>query len=162
MSGAYVFRKLRAAAGRFIGARKGNVAVIFALSAIPIISFVGAAIDYTRATAAKSAMQAALDSTALMLSKTAASLSPLERGRGVYKKYGCAGCHGPDAQGGVPNPNAKTAQQVPGLVPDDHDPTLLAIGVLGLAAAWLGGERFVFLKDPDGLDIELLEYLERP
>ncbi|MBI5318250.1 pilus assembly protein TadG-related protein [Bradyrhizobium sp.] len=69
MSGAYVFRRFRAAAGRFIGAREGNIAVIFALSAIPIISFVGAAIDYTRANAARSSMQAALDSTALMLSK---------------------------------------------------------------------------------------------
>src|SRR5215468_6233399 len=69
MSGASVFRKLREAAGRFIGAREGNVAVIFALSAIPIISFVGAAIDYTRATAARTSMQMALDSTALMLSK---------------------------------------------------------------------------------------------
>ncbi|MGQ0683813.1 vWA domain-containing protein [Bradyrhizobium sp.] len=69
MSGASVLRKLRAAAGRFIGAREGNIAVIFALSAIPIISFVGVAIDYTRANAARTAMQAALDSTALMLSK---------------------------------------------------------------------------------------------
>jgi Flp pilus assembly protein TadG len=69
MSGASVLRKLRAAAGRFIGAREGNIAVIFALSAIPIISFVGVAIDYTRANAARSSMQAALDSTALMLSK---------------------------------------------------------------------------------------------
>jgi Flp pilus assembly protein TadG len=69
MSGASVFRKLRATVGRFIGAREGNIAVIFALSAIPIISFVGAAIDYTRANAARSSMQAALDSTALMLSK---------------------------------------------------------------------------------------------
>lgn len=69
MTGASVFRKFRATAGRFIGAREGNIAVIFALSAIPIISFVGAAIDYTRASAARSSMQAALDSTALMLSK---------------------------------------------------------------------------------------------
>lgn len=44
-----------------------------------------------------------------------ASLSPVERGKGVYKKYGCAGCHGADGAGGVPNPNSKTAQQVPGL-----------------------------------------------
>lgn len=42
-------------------------------------------------------------------------LTPVERGREVFRKYGCAGCHGPDGQGGVPNPNAKTAQQVPGL-----------------------------------------------
>ena len=54
---------------KFCKDRRGNIAVIFALSAIPIISFVGAAIDYTRATAARSSMQAALDSTALMLSK---------------------------------------------------------------------------------------------
>jgi mono/diheme cytochrome c family protein len=42
-------------------------------------------------------------------------MGPVERGREVYRKYGCAGCHGPDGKGGVPNPNAKTAQQVPGL-----------------------------------------------
>ena len=41
---------------------------------------------------------------------------PIERGREVYRKYGCAGCHGADAKGGIPNPNAKTAQLVPGLI----------------------------------------------
>ena len=69
MSGASIFSRVRTAAGRFAGADKGNIAVIFALSAVPIISFVGAAIDYTRANSARTAMQAALDSTALMLSK---------------------------------------------------------------------------------------------
>jgi mono/diheme cytochrome c family protein len=43
-------------------------------------------------------------------------MDPIERGRGVFRKYGCAGCHGQDAKGGVPNPNAKTAEQVPGLL----------------------------------------------
>lgn len=47
--------------------------------------------------------------------KVPSAINPIERGKGVYKKYGCAGCHGPEGQGGVPNPNAKTAQQVPGL-----------------------------------------------
>lgn len=77
MSGASVFRKVREAIGRFAAAREGNIAVIFALSAIPIITFVGAAIDYTRATTARTSMQAALDSTALMLSKdlTAGTIS---------------------------------------------------------------------------------------
>ena len=41
---------------------------------------------------------------------------PVERGREVYRKYGCAGCHGAEAKGGVPNPNSKTAEQVPGLI----------------------------------------------
>lgn len=44
-----------------------------------------------------------------------ALMTPLDRGKAVFKKYGCAGCHGQNGQGGVPNPNAKTAQQVPGL-----------------------------------------------
>src|SRR5215217_1808985 len=48
---------------------KGNIAVLFAVAAVPILSFVGAAIDYTRANSARSSMQAALDSTALMLAK---------------------------------------------------------------------------------------------
>ncbi len=43
-------------------------------------------------------------------------MGPVERGREVYRKYGCAGCHGPEAKGGVPNPNAKTAQLVPDLI----------------------------------------------
>jgi Flp pilus assembly protein TadG len=64
------FRNLaRSAARRFAGASEGNIAVTFAIALVPILGFVGAAIDYTRANAARSSMQAALDSTALMLSK---------------------------------------------------------------------------------------------
>ena len=48
--------------------------------------------------------------------KVPSAINPVERGKAVYKKYGCAGCHGAEAKGGVPNPNAKTAQQVPGLL----------------------------------------------
>jgi Flp pilus assembly protein TadG len=73
MSGASVLRKIRASVGRFAKANGGNIAVIFALSAVPLITFVGAAIDYTRANAARSSMQTALDSTALMLSKDLSS-----------------------------------------------------------------------------------------
>jgi mono/diheme cytochrome c family protein len=47
--------------------------------------------------------------------KIPSSMSPVERGKAVYKKFGCAGCHGAEGQGGIPNPNAKTAEQVPGL-----------------------------------------------
>ena len=48
-------RHVRAAAKRFAGANQGNIAVIFAVAMVPLISFVGAAIDYTRANAARSA-----------------------------------------------------------------------------------------------------------
>lgn len=43
-------------------------------------------------------------------------MGPVERGHEVFRKYGCVGCHGLNGTGGVPNPNAKTAQQVPGLI----------------------------------------------
>ena len=62
-------RRVRTAVRRFAGANEGNIAILFGIAVIPIISFVGAAVDYTRANSARSAMQAALDSTALMLAK---------------------------------------------------------------------------------------------
>jgi Flp pilus assembly protein TadG len=62
-------RRIRTAARRFAGANEGNIAILFGIAVIPIISFVGAAVDYTRANSARSSMQAALDSTALMLAK---------------------------------------------------------------------------------------------
>ena len=64
-----ILNHIRAATRRFFSAKEGNIAVIFAIAAVPVISFVGAAIDYTRANSARSSMQAALDSTALMLAK---------------------------------------------------------------------------------------------
>jgi Flp pilus assembly protein TadG len=57
---------------RFLRARGGNVAPLFALAIVPIIGVVGAAVDYSRASAVRSDMQSALDATALMLSKEAA------------------------------------------------------------------------------------------
>jgi Flp pilus assembly protein TadG len=73
MLGASIIRHIRKAARRFVGANDGNIAVIFTLAAIPVIGFVGAAIDYSRVNSARSSMQSAIDSTALMLSKDLAS-----------------------------------------------------------------------------------------
>jgi Flp pilus assembly protein TadG len=69
MFGASFRNQVRSAATRFVRADAGNIAVTFAIALVPILGFVGAAIDYTRANSARSSMQAALDSTALMLSK---------------------------------------------------------------------------------------------
>lgn len=52
---------------------RGNVAILFAASLIPVLGLVGAAIDYSRANAIKTTMQAAADSAALAVSKTATS-----------------------------------------------------------------------------------------
>jgi Flp pilus assembly protein TadG len=73
MFSASITRHFKGAASRFVGANQGNIAVIFAIACVPMISFVGAAIDYSRANNARSSMQAALDSTALMLSKDLSS-----------------------------------------------------------------------------------------
>ena len=45
-----------------------------------------------------------------------AKMTPVERGHIVFQKYGCFQCHGQDAKGGVANPNAKTAEQIPSLI----------------------------------------------
>ena len=60
---------------KFASARNGNVAITFAFALIPIICFVGAAVDYSRDNTVKAEMQGALDSVALMLQKTAPTLS---------------------------------------------------------------------------------------
>jgi Flp pilus assembly protein TadG len=69
----FIIRHIRDAARRFVGANDGNIAVIFTIAAIPVIGFVGAAIDYSRTNSARSSVQTALDSTALMLSKDLSS-----------------------------------------------------------------------------------------
>lgn len=58
---------------RFAAAEQGNIAMIFAIALVPVLSLVGAAVDYSRAVQARTSMQAALDSAALMLSKDLSS-----------------------------------------------------------------------------------------
>jgi Flp pilus assembly protein TadG len=60
---------------RFWNDIRGGVAPFLALSAFPLVSFAGAAIDYSHANSVKASLQAAADSTALAISKSAASLS---------------------------------------------------------------------------------------
>ncbi|MET0678559.1 MAG: pilus assembly protein [Bradyrhizobium sp.] len=67
------FAAARKLISNFCAGNQGNIAILFGIAAIPIICFVGAAIDYTRANKARSSMQAALDSTALMLAKDLSS-----------------------------------------------------------------------------------------
>ena len=61
--------QFRSAVSRFPGANQGNIAVLFGIALLPVLGFMGAAIDYTRVNSARSSMQSALDSTSLMLAK---------------------------------------------------------------------------------------------
>jgi Flp pilus assembly protein TadG len=77
------WKKFRRTLAAFRIAQAGNVAITFAFASLPIVGFVGAAVDYSRANSVKAAMQTALDSTALMLAKEAATGS-----------QGCGICEG--------------------------------------------------------------------
>jgi len=58
---------------RFLKNCRGSVAPMLGLAIIPLMGSVGAAVDFSRVNAARTALQGALDSTALMLAKTAAT-----------------------------------------------------------------------------------------
>ncbi|MFN3659114.1 MAG: pilus assembly protein TadG-related protein [Pseudolabrys sp.] len=62
----------------FTRARGGNVAITFAFATLPVVAFIGAAVDYSHANSVKAALQAALDSTALMVAKDAPNVSSTE------------------------------------------------------------------------------------
>ena len=64
---------------RFWKNRRGSVAPIMGFALLPLMGAVGVAVDYSQANAARTAFQTALDSTALMLSKTAAKQTDAER-----------------------------------------------------------------------------------
>jgi Flp pilus assembly protein TadG len=75
MSATGLINRLRRSLCRFRIAQAGNVTMTFTLATLPIIAFVGAAIDYSRGNSAKAAMQSANDAMALMLSKDAQGLT---------------------------------------------------------------------------------------
>ena len=68
---------------RFLRNCDGGAAPFLALSLIPVMGLTGAAIDYSRASATRTALQAAVDATGLMLSKEAAVLSQDDLGSRV-------------------------------------------------------------------------------
>jgi Flp pilus assembly protein TadG len=54
------------------------VAITFAFATLPFVGVVGAAVDYSHANSVKTALQAALDSTALMVAKVAPTVTAAE------------------------------------------------------------------------------------
>jgi Flp pilus assembly protein TadG len=73
-----IIARLRNQVRNFAAARDGNIAIIFALASLPIVGMMGAAIDYSRANAVKADLQSALDATALMVSKSAPTMTATE------------------------------------------------------------------------------------
>jgi len=81
------WKNLRQKLSAFGADQRGNIALTFLLVALPVIAFVGAAVDYSRANSVKASMQAALDATALMLSKEAATDTDTERNTNALKYF---------------------------------------------------------------------------
>lgn len=75
MSGKFNISRMIASVRKLFAAQSGNVMITFALASVPLMGGVGAAVDYSKANSAKSALQGALDSAALTIIKSAAGLS---------------------------------------------------------------------------------------
>lgn len=86
MTGQFLYRMMRrlepmrAAVARLRADREGSVAIIFASVLIPLIALVGAAVDYSQALRLKDRLQAALDATALAVSRDGTEMSDAEIG----------------------------------------------------------------------------------
>ncbi len=61
---------------QFFRDRRGTIAPVFALSLIPVVGLIGAAVDYTRANNIKVALQGALDATTLAMASSASTSTP--------------------------------------------------------------------------------------
>jgi Flp pilus assembly protein TadG len=68
-------RRLVQTSAQFCHDRRANTAITFAIAVIPLMAFIGSAVDYSRASSVKVELQSALDATALMVSKSAASMT---------------------------------------------------------------------------------------
>jgi Putative Flp pilus-assembly TadE/G-like len=67
---------------KFVSSTTGNTAMIFALSAMPLVMAVGAAVDYSRASQAHAVLQAAVDSAALGTSADRELVAQIMLGKG--------------------------------------------------------------------------------
>src|SRR5437868_13075495 len=93
---------------RFLRNRRGNVAPMFAIAVIPVIGLTGAAIDYSRASSARTGMQAAIDATALAMAKLAPTLTQSELQQKTAAYFNAMFNH-PDAKNLVITPAYTTA-----------------------------------------------------
>jgi len=83
VAGIRLLRGLRDLFNEFCRARDGNLAVIFAFSAIPVIGAIGAAVDFSKASDVRSQMQNALDA-AVLAGVTQASANQIATAGNVF------------------------------------------------------------------------------
>jgi LmbE family N-acetylglucosaminyl deacetylase len=74
------------AVNRLLDNARGVVAPLMAVVAVPVMTAVGMAVDYTRINAARTTFQVALDATAPMMSKKAATKTDASSNTSYHKK----------------------------------------------------------------------------
>src|SRR5262245_50859576 len=126
----------------FGSAREGAVAIWFALVSLPVAVMVGAAVDYSHANAVRTAMQAALDSTALMLSKEAASLTSSQL-QTKATAYFNALYSRPDVTNVVVTPNYSTSNGSQVTLTGSGNVKPQFMGVLGFASMTIHGSSTI-------------------
>lgn len=112
---------LRILIRHFVRDQRGNIAVIFALSCVPLITVVGCAVDYSRATQVRSKLQAAADAASV---GSVAKASPAFIAAGTMTSDGSIAVGVTDAQNIF---NANVAN-LTGYTPGSVTPTVVKSG----------------------------------
>jgi Flp pilus assembly protein TadG len=154
--------------GRFRGDQRGNVAVIFVIALLPLLSAIGCAIDYSRATQIQSKLQSAADAASV---GSIAKLSPAFIAAGTMNSDGpiavgvtdatkifngnIAGVGGFTLNSITPAVN-KTANTVTSTVSFSADVPTMFLGVMGKSVMTVGGTSNSTANMPLFIDFYLL------
>jgi Flp pilus assembly protein TadG len=139
--------------------KRGGVAIMFALCALPLIGLAGAAIDYGRATDAQARLNTALDSALLSAGRTAVWAGADQVAAGVVRaqwQQAAAAVSGIDAADIVVSPTiVKNDQRY---VSATYTATLRThiVTILGIRSIQIGGTAEVKLESPTYTDIHLV------
>ena len=127
---------------RFFKDCSASFVPLFALTAVPVVSLVGVAVDYSRANALKAAMQAALDSTALAVSKSAATSSAEQTQIDAAAYFNSLFNH-PQAQNVSVTASYSNANGSQVVVSSSADINTMFMGVMGFPKLGVGGSATV-------------------
>ena len=153
---------------RFVHDRRGNIAVIFALACVPLISAIGCAIDYSRATLTRSKLQAAADAASV---GSIAKASPAFKAAGNMTADGSISVGVTDAENifnanranltgytltGLTTTVVKSGSTVTSTVSFTANMNTMFLGVIGKSAMALSGTSKATASMPLYIDFYLL------
>lgn len=159
---------LRILIRHFVRDRRGNIAVIFALSCVPLITVIGCAVDYARATQVRSKLQAAADAASV---GSVAKASPAFIAAGTMTSDGSIAVGVTDARnifnanvanltgytpGSVTPTVVKSGSTVTSTVTFGATVNTMFLGVIGKSALALSGTSSATASMPLYIDFYLL------